>query len=112
MAETHDPEMSQWYKRGLASLIHAIERLEKDNRLDDPRKFAEMLHWSFSTFRLVAAEHAHDERISKAAISKWQNGHAMPSAPTRKIVIAWVKAKLQQQLDEIEIAQPQVAKSA
>jgi hypothetical protein len=112
MAETHDPEMSQWYKSGLASLIHAIDRFEKDNRLDDPKVFAEMLHWSFTTFRLVASELAHDERISKAAISKWQNGHAMPSAPTRKIVISWVKTKLQEQLDEIEITQPQVARPA
>jgi hypothetical protein len=107
-ATQNDQEMHQWYVSGLASLIQAINSLEKSNQLDDPKKFAEMLNWSFTTFKLVASDLAIDEKISKAAISKWQNGHAMPSAPTRKTVINWIRHKLQDQLDQLTV--PKIAK--
>lgn len=94
--------MDSWYLNGLASFIDTIEAAEKMNKLDDPKNFAEVLTWSFSKFGLAASDLADDEKISKAAISKWVNGHAMPSAPTRKTVINWIKGKLKAQLDSIE----------
>ncbi|MGF0540735.1 helix-turn-helix domain-containing protein [Agrobacterium sp. ES01] len=97
--QTKIDNMDRWYLDGLAGFINAIELADKNNQLDDLKNFAEVLNWSFSKFGLAASELAEDEKISKAAISKWVNGHALPSAPTRKTVINWIKGKLQEQRD-------------
>jgi len=99
--QTKIDNMDHWYLDGLAGFIHAIEAAEKTNKLDEVQNFAEVLNWSFTKFGLAASELAEDEKISKAAISKWVNGHALPSAPTRKTVINWIKSKLQAQLDSL-----------
>lgn len=100
--QTKIDNMDHWYLDGLAGFINAIEAAERNNQLDDLKNFAEVLNWSFSKFGLAPSELAEDEKISKAAISKWVNGLSLPSAPTRKTVINWVKSKLQAQRDALE----------
>lgn len=85
------PEMDQWYMEGLALFVERIDGA-LENR-DDAEEFREILNWAFRLFDMSASELHADLRISKAAVSKWTNGHATTSAPTQRAVLEWVRER-------------------
>jgi hypothetical protein len=89
------------YRQGLMGFLGVLERAERDGKLNDTKSFASLLNLSLTRYGFSASELAHDEEISKAAISKWMHELALPPAPTRKTVINWIKRKAQEQLDEL-----------
>jgi hypothetical protein len=88
-------------REALASYLAAIGRAEEAGKLNEPENFAQALRMALHTIGLPATELARDEQISPAAISKWINGHAAPSAPVRKTVINWIKQKGEERLNKL-----------
>lgn len=86
------------YFKGLAAFLETFEQV-KDTYFNDPVNFSIVLKLSFTCFNLTIADLCSEERINKSSISKWINGIAFPTAPTRKIVINWIKQKLKEQLE-------------
>jgi hypothetical protein len=93
--------MTVAYREAVAGFLHALEVTEKAGQLNDETVFAPVLTESLSLFGLTASELAEAENISKAAISKWINGHAIPPPPTRKTVFNWIKKKGKERLTEL-----------
>jgi hypothetical protein len=88
-------------RESLATYLATLSRAEAHGKLDDPESFAFALRIALHRIGLPATELARDEKISPAAISKWINGHASPSAPVRKTVINWIKQKGRERLNEL-----------
>jgi hypothetical protein len=101
MAAKHRaPDLREVYPAALASFVNAIDHAEKSGHFNTTEGFSELLTVGLKSLGFSAADLARDENISKGAISKWQNGHALPSAPTRKTVIGWMRSAADTQLQK------------
>jgi hypothetical protein len=98
-------EVSDVYPAALATFLGALNRSETQGKLNSPEQFVKLLKLCFVSLNFLSvAELSQDESISRAAISKWIHGHAVPPAPTRKTVINWIKKKTEQKLHGVETA--------
>ncbi len=86
------------YRQGLAAFISALERTDPK----DGATFKQALTLALDRFGLTATSLAERVGHSKGTISKWMNTDAMPSLPTREIVLQWMIQQAKQQLEEHE----------
>lgn len=100
-ATSQQNELWSLYRQGLASFLGGLERAEREGKLNDAQGFASLLNLSLTRYGFSASDLAREEEISKAAISKWMHGLALPPAPTRKTVVNWIKRKAHEQLNEL-----------
>ena len=100
-APSKKTELWALYRDGLVGFLGGLDRAEREGKLNDAENFGSLLNLSLTRFGFSASDLARDEEISKAAISKWMHGLAVPPAPTRKTVINWIRHKAQAQLDEL-----------
>lgn len=89
------------YREGLSAFLGSLERADRAGKLDDQENFASALQFALTRFGFQAQDLANDEKISKAAISKWMHMQARPTAPTRKTVINWILQKGRAQLAQL-----------
>ena len=87
------------YREGLAAFLAAVERGLADGHSFDGQAFAALLALAFTRYGLTPAALSRDEDVSKGAISRWVNGKALPSTPTRKAVALWVLRGLREEVD-------------
>lgn len=71
-----------------------LDRLEDEGSLHSLPAFVDILSYSLGFLGLTAKKLALDEGISRSAISKWVNGFALPSRPTQKVVLQWIRREL------------------
>lgn len=92
-------ELDRWYLEGLHLFKTRIETAIAHR--GDVQEFREILIWGFRSFGLEAAQMHRDLDISKAAISKWANGHAGTTVPTQRAALEWVLSKVESQIEEL-----------
>lgn len=85
------------YRIGLDAFLAEIERALAGGDSFDGEGFAALLALAFTRYGLAPAALARDESVSKAAVSRWASGKALPTAPTRKAVVRWVAENLRRQ---------------
>jgi hypothetical protein len=96
-AQTTDQLRKRWYCEGLATLISAIERADPK----DTTVFKPILNFALE-LGITATSLADRVGHRKGTISKWINTDAMPSQPTREIVLEWLAAQAREKLEEAE----------
>jgi hypothetical protein len=94
--------LDQWYLEGL-HLFKARIETAIDHR-GDVQEFRQILAWGFRSFGLEATQMHRDLDISKAAISKWTNGHSGTTVPTQRAALEWVLSKIDAQIEELSPA--------
>jgi len=96
-------ELDLWYLDGLHLFKARIEAAIA--RRGDVAEFGQILAWGFRSFGLEAVQMHRDLDISKAAISKWANGHSGTNVPTQRAALEWVLGRIEAQIDELSPAE-------
>lgn len=89
------------YRETLNLYLAAVRHAEEAGQLNDGKVFSSVLAWGLNQLGLSAAELAQDEDINKGTVSKWLNNQVVPSAPTRKTVVNWIKQKAEERLSAL-----------
>jgi hypothetical protein len=87
-------------EESLNTFIAWLDRAEEEGSLYAAENFAAFLDVSLNRLQIPATELIKDEEISKAAMSRWVSGQAVPSMPTRKHMVATVRTIAKSYLDQ------------
>ena len=85
-----------------AHLLSLAEYMESSVSLNDKGEFRFLLSFVITYCGIIPKALSESLQISKAAVSKWANGLAIPTAPTRKAVLLWIASEIRNQAKSLE----------
>jgi DNA-binding transcriptional regulator YiaG len=78
--------------RHISELAETIRKVEQIS----PSDFTSMMNAAFNQYGLDKQKLQTDMQIAHSTISKWCNGKATPSAPSRKAIKRWILDEIKQ----------------